>query len=181
MELEDCYDKLLSLSYAALEKKYEYLGEGSGRIVFGINDKYVIKVAKNNNGQVQNKIENIIYNEIEDKYKKYLCPVYLSRNHRLIMKRAIPLLSIVKNESLDIDQVFRFNSEVAKNYSSKEKEINFYRDIHVLSKARDLLYADLMAVSSWGLLKVNRPNLVNRPVLIDYGCTNRLYDRCFLI
>jgi len=174
MEIENFYLELLSLSCATIEKKYEYLGEGAGRIVFGIDDKYVIKIAKNKFGQIQNNNENRIYNEIGKAYKKYFSPVYQCRNQKLIMKRATPLLSIVKDESLDIDEVFSFKS-------NKDNGKSFYEDIEILSKDLDLLYGDLMAVSSWGLVKinksklVNKPNFVNKPVLIDYGCTNQLY------
>lgn len=49
--------KLFDLDGYELSKRYKYLGEGIGRKVFAIDDKYVIKIAKNGNGYYQNKGE----------------------------------------------------------------------------------------------------------------------------
>ena len=39
---------------------YRYIGEGSSRQVFDINNGYVVKIAKNKAGILQNKVESYI-------------------------------------------------------------------------------------------------------------------------
>lgn len=157
----DFFEDVVLMNYDSLYRNFPIIGEGSGRVVFQINNKYVLKFPKSKMGMLQCKIEHEIYDKIDSKLKKYLCPIYLHKNGRLIMLRTIPLLQIVGCRGLKIYDVFRMKNEVS-----------FYKDIKKIAKNHDLLFPDVMAVSSWGIVS-------NKPYLIDYGCTNKLYDKYF--
>lgn len=55
-------------------KKYQ----GSSRIVYAINDNWVIKVAKNEDGLIQNKKEVIVYATASSYERRFLCEIKLS-------------------------------------------------------------------------------------------------------
>lgn len=146
------------------EFKYNYdlLGEGSSRIVYGIDNNYVAKVAKNETGYWQCRIEHYIYNHADRNLKKYLCPVVWNNNRILIMERTVPLLRFAQRKE---PSIFRI---VASNAGDL-----FHRDINRIIDNFDLLYNDTISISSWGILNDMYY------VLIDYGCTNKLYHDYF--
>jgi hypothetical protein len=135
------------LSRKNLSRKYEYLGEGSGRMVFAISNDYVMKVPKNNYGIEQNDIENYIYNDAEERFKKYLCPIISYQLDLIIAVRATPLA--ITREYFDNLRIFC-------------GKIDFYQDILDLSKKYHLSKRDIKATSSWGMINKQK-------VIIDYG------------
>ena len=158
----DFFNDIIYMNYESIRRNFPLIGEGSGRIVFQIENDFVLKFPKNKMGALQSKVENNIYDKCETKLRKYLCPIYMYKNDRLIMLRTMPLIQIVGYKGLKINQVFRMKNEES-----------FYKDIERLAKKNDLLVPDVMAVSSWGIINDKKP------YLIDYGCTNKLYDKYF--
>lgn len=151
-----------NMSIDEFDYNYDLLGEGSSRIVYGIDNNYVAKVAKNEAGYWQCRIEHYIYTHADNNLKKYLCPVIWSNDRLLVMERTIPLLSFARRKEPSIFNVLGIN------HSNP-----FYNDINNIIDNYDLLYNDTISISSWGILKGKYY------VLIDYGCTNKLFHDYF--
>lgn len=136
---------------------YKYLGEGSSRKVFDLNNGYVVKIAKNIAGVEQNRIEYMIS---EDDNSNLLAKVVQASNNYdfIIMRRARKVKDILdvwdyfnvtnKNEFLDLPELKRLKT----NYN--------------------LLLNDLNKKTSWGMIG-------GRPVIIDYGFTKRVKERYY--
>lgn len=155
------FEKIFSMSKIDIERKYEYLGEGAGRYVYAINDRLVIKLSKSEGGDKQCQMENYIYSHAPDVLKKYLCPVVWYKEDLIIMKRAV---FFAKDREERKKNIFRFF-----NINVKDP---FFKNVNKLVSKYDLLYGDVKSLSSWGLLD-------GQLVLIDYGCTNKIYDKYF--
>lgn len=155
IENEEFFKEICSLSRKEIRNTYTFLGEGISRKVYAINDDYVLKVAKGYEGIYQNNVENYIYNNVDEHFKKYLCPILFFQPKRLIMKRAIPLSKKTKKKYLNLNSV--------------RPEQNASIELKKFTKRFLLFYDDIECVSSWG--EINGLNY-----LIDYGCTNTLGD-----
>lgn len=134
---------------------FEFLGEGISRKVYALDDNYVLKVAKDEEGIYQNKVEHYVYTHINFKLKKYLASIACFKPNLLIMERAKPLSSTFNDEFIN---VFNFN-----------KDDNFFKDLCYLADKYYLFYEDLISPSSWGIIN-------DKNVLIDYGCTSYFGD-----
>lgn len=132
-----------------VKSRFQFLGEGICRAVYGIDEYFVAKFATCLDGFDQNSMENRIYKNEGRRYIRYLCPVIWHRPGMLVMLRAVQMTKISPNAVFDINTVSR----------------EAYRDLSSLSKKYNLLFEDILSASSWGILD-------GRPVLIDYGCTN---------
>ena len=138
---------------ANIEKKqYRLIGSGSGRFVFDLDNGYVVKVAKNRRGVIQNKAEyQIASTERSHVFAKI---VEVSEDfHYLIMEKAEKLKSF---------------SEVWSYYQVNNNRELFRTDVFrdILQK-HNLLSVDLCRISSWGMIK-------NKPVIIDFGFTREV-------
>lgn len=129
--------------------KYRYLGSGSARSVYDLENGYVVKAAKNKGGLIQNQIENKIYRqETEKLFAEVLA---MSDDFRLlVMKKAERVKSL--NQVLAYYQVDKMEQLL--------QEVHFWEIINKYNLVR----ADLIRRSSWGMLE-------QVPVLIDYGYT----------
>ncbi|MDO4534239.1 MAG: hypothetical protein Q4B63_00335 [Clostridium perfringens] len=146
------------ISIAYLKKNLLFLGEGISRLVFALNDYFVLKVAKSSDGLMQNFIENYVYINSSNTLKKYLCPVIFYNKRYLIMLRTIPYLNIYNDKFIDISKL--------RDEATAEK------DILLLANNFDLFKDDLEKISSWGILN-------NQCYLIDYGCNNPSSDEFY--
>lgn len=157
----ELFEKIFSMTKTDIERTYQYLGEGAGRTVYAINKRYVIKLSKSKGGDKQCETEDYIFKNAPPYLKKYLCPVIWYKDDMCIMKRAN---SLVKNNEDKHKNIFRlFGISV---------DDPFYKKINKLVDIFDLLYGDVKSLSSWGLLD-------GRLVLIDYGCTYKIYKEYF--
>lgn len=157
----DLFEKIYSSDKYTLAKQYEFLGEGASRVVYGIDENFVVKVAKNKTGHYQCSTENYIYSNISAENKKYFCPVILYKKNMIFMRRATPFTDLLDRKR---GSIF--------DYTSIKKDSVFFKNVRKISKHFDLLYPDIKSITSWGILD-------EKPVLIDYGCTNELYDYYF--
>ena len=131
--------------------RFEFLGEGISRKVFALNEEYVLKLAKDEEGYYQNKIEQHVYANSPSKLRKYLCPVVCYKPRLLIMKRAEPLSKTIQGKYVNLKNI--------------RKEPDLFEDLSYLADRFYLFYEDLISISSWGTLN-------NENVLMDYGCTS---------
>ena len=155
----ELFEKIFLMSKTDVERTYEYIGEGSGRTVYALNKRYVIKLSKSKGGDKQCEMEEYIFNNAPRYLKKYLSPVIWYRDDMIIMKSAT---SLVKNGEYKHKNIFR--------HLGISVDDPFFKKINKLVDIFDLLYGDVKSLSSWGLLD-------GQLVLIDYGCTNKIYKK----
>lgn len=157
----DLFENIYLSNIHSVKAKYEFLGEGASRVVYGIDENFVVKISKNKTGKYQCKTENYIYSTLSEKNKKYFCPIVWYKSGMIVMRRAISFSEILNRKHGSIFE-----------YSNIKKDSEFFKNVRKISKHYDLLYPDVKTISSWGILD-------DKPVLIDYGCTNKLYDYYF--
>lgn len=155
------FQNIFSMSGKEINRNFEYLGEGAGRIIYAIDDNYVIKLSKFHGGYLQCETENFIYDDVDENLKRYLCPVVWYQEDMLIMRRAIPFARRREDKHKNVFKLLG----VSKN------DI-LYKNIMDIVDSYDLLYGDIKSLSSWGILD-------NKILLIDYGCTNKIYKKYF--
>lgn len=145
------FNRIYNMDFYEIQRRFLYLGEGISRVVFAINNDYVIKIAKDFDGDYQCSIEYHVYTHTNKILNSYLCPIVWYKRGMIVMPRAIPLSYYISEPYIDISKIRR--------------DRNSYVDLIKLSQKFDLLFEDIVSTSSWGILN-------NRMVLIDYGCTN---------
>lgn len=136
---------------------YRYIGSGSGREVFDMENGYVIKVAKNKAGVAQNKAEyKISFNDNSDLFAK---AIEISNDYNLlIMEKADPI-----NNILVIWKYFNVRSK---------RELFNSKELQNIKREYNLLLGDFARKSSWGMIN-------GRPVIIDYGFTREVKNRYY--
>lgn len=136
---------------------YKYIGGGSSRKVFDLNNGYVIKIAKNEAGIGQNKTEVNISKK--DKSGLFAKVIKKSSDYEFIVMRKA-------NKIKDISFVWRYFGV------NDEKEFLNIFEVQYLREKYKLLFGDINKASSWGM--VNKT-----PVLIDYGFTEKIKDKYY--
>ena len=136
---------------------YQCIGSGSGRKVYDLGNEYVVKVAKNNKGIAQNKVEHKI--SLSDHSSIYAKIIKLSEDFRmLIMEKAVHIKDF---------------SEVRKYFNVKNnRELFRLQEIRSAFTNHNILMNDLYRPENWGMIN-------NRPVIIDYGFTQRVRRRYY--
>ena len=136
---------------------YRYIGSGSGRQVFDMENGYVIKVAKNKAGIAQNKAEyRISFNDNSDLFAKV---IEISNDYDLlVMEKADPI-----NNILYVWKYFDVRSK---------RELFNSKELQNIKKKYNLLLGDFARKSSWGMIN-------GRPVIIDYGFTREVKKRYY--
>ena len=152
------FEKIRKMNIDEINAKFLFLGEGISRVVFAIDDNYVIKVSKGREGLYQNRVENYVYTHAKAEFRKYLCPIIWTKPDVIVMPRAIQLSSLTSEKYIDLKTI--------------RPEISAKRDLLHLAKRFYLYYNDIKSVSSWGIVN-------NIAMLIDYGCTNEEGDRYY--
>lgn len=131
---------------------YKYIGEGSGRRVYDLDNGYVVKVAKNPRGIAQNKVEyDIASNSNTHIFSRVLT---VSEDFKyLIMERAERIRNIY----------YVMNYYKVKN----TRELYHLKELQDISENYNLVLKDLGRASNWGQIN-------NRPVIVDYGFTREV-------
>ena len=135
--------------------RYPFIGKGSARNVYDLQNGYVAKVARNRRGIAQNKAEYSIFQK-EGSFMIASIPYVFDDFHAVIMQKAEPLGS--KRE---------LKRELKIAYGP-----NCFNEIDSLMKRNHLLWGDVKRLSSWGYLN-------ERPVLVDYGFTTEVRKRYY--
>lgn len=157
MELNDeVINYLNNCPLKKLKKKYEFLGEGIARKVFALDNKYVIKVAKNEDGYHQNFVERYIYANCEPEIKRYLCPIFYSNDRIIIMAKAIPYNKIIGKHDFVDPRNFRIEQTVVDDLKKLISEYHLFTE-------------DIFTARSWGVIN-------GTFYLIDFGCTSDFGD-----
>ena len=136
---------------------YRYIGSGSGREVYDLENGYVIKVARNKAGISQNKAEyKISSNDKSNLFAKF---VQASNDFiLLVMQKADKVNNIL----------YVWNYFDAKS----KRELFNSKQLQDIKRNYNLLLGDLARKSSWGIIN-------GRPVIIDYGFTREVRQRYY--
>jgi len=136
---------------------YRYIGSGSGREVYDLENGYVIKVARNKAGIAQNKAEYKISSN--DKSNLFAKVVQASNDFNLlVMQKADKINNIL----------YVWNYFDAKS----KRELFNSKQLQDIKRNYNLLLGDLARKSSWGIIN-------GRPVIIDYGFTREVRQRYY--
>lgn len=154
-KIRNYFKKIHRMSLIEIHNNFQYLGEGISRIAYGIDDYWVVKVAKGMEGLYQNKVELYVYTHAGPRFRKFLCPIVWHKPDMIFMPRAVPLSKLHKNSKVDLKTI--------------RSEANAYNELLTFTKKFYMLFEDIESTSSWGLLN-------SVPVLIDYGCTDEKGD-----
>ncbi|MED3790079.1 hypothetical protein P4576_23205 [Peribacillus frigoritolerans] len=79
--------QLVSTARKTLKFKYKIIGHGFNRVVYDLNNGYILKIALSQVGLISNANEAYIYNNCNEEVKKYLCPVKEYGTGWIIMKK----------------------------------------------------------------------------------------------
>lgn len=137
--------------------RYRYIGSGSSRKVFDLGNGYVVKVAKNNAGIAQNKMEYRI--SLTDSSNLFAKVIQASDDfYAIVMQKA--------DKIYDFSYVCNyFNVESIRDVINLKK----FQNIHY---RYNLLLNDLCRTSSWGIIN-------GKPIIIDYGFTKEIRERYY--
>jgi hypothetical protein len=160
MDENKIFKNICKMRNKEIAKRYSFLGEGICREVYAIDEDYVVKVAKKDDGCYQNRVENYVYTHASKDLLKYLCPIVWFQPDRIIMRRAIPLSTLITDKYIDPKTI------------RPEKEA--YDDLNKFTQKFILYPEDIISTSSWGVYN-------NENVLIDYGCTTYLGDAFYTL
>lgn len=161
------------------EENLEHLSSGSSRIVYLSPNKTIIKLAANDKGIAQNKVE------CNPKMKSKVLNKIISNSKDFNWLETHFLEKITEKEFekmtgisfKDFDKAISYglksiseNKEVKKpeNFDEVEKT-DIYKELKRLGETFDLLPGDIGRISSWGCKD-------NLPVLIDAGLNKQVYD-----
>ncbi len=148
---------IYNILYGIESGLYKYIGKGSARKVYDLNNGFVIKIARNIKGIAQNEAEFLIS---KDSNSALLAKVYfLSSDYKyLIMKKADKIKSEEKFLSY-------FNIQ-------DKRELKNNKAVKEIHDKYNLVWADLYKLTSWGIVK-------NKLLLIDYGYTKEIYNEFY--
>lgn len=142
-------------------KKFTLIGKGSARLVYDINNEYVLKLAKNNKGIAQNKVEINISKS--NKYNDIIAKVveFNDNGNYLIQQKAKSISDDRFEELTGLQyQGFLYYLRFNKEWSGENRVL--FDTVSSLIDEFDLDRFDVASESSWG--EIN-----GRVVLIDYG------------
>lgn len=138
-------------------RMYRYIGSGSSRRVFDLENGYVAKIAKNRAGIAQNRMEYKISSISSSNL--FAEVIDLSEDSStLIMQKA--------------DKIYNF-SYVCRYFKVRNiNEVLQLKSFQNIEYRYNLLLTDLRRTSNWGIIN-------GRPVIIDYGFTREISRRYY--
>jgi hypothetical protein len=157
---------------AFAEKHLEHLSSGSSRIIYLTPDHQVLKLAKNERGIAQNKVEAKVKSPfVNETTKADPNGIWkLSPYRDKITEKEFEALTKTnfKDFASAIDFGIQKKGKKPDNFDQIAKS-EIYKAIIQLNKEHNLLPGDLTRISSWG--KSDK-----HPVLLDAGLTRKVYD-----
>jgi len=163
------------------EKNLKRLGAGSSRVVFVLPDENILKLAKNDRGVAQNKVES------NPKMKSKILNKILgkAKNHAWIITQYLDKIKESEFEEMtdinfkDFGKAIGYGlQDVADTTKKKPKcfdEVSksfVYKELERLGEKFNLMPGDMSRISSWGTRD-------GHPVLIDAGLTKEIFDEFY--
>lgn len=164
------------------EDNIEHLSSGSSRVIYVLPDKTVLKLAKNERGIAQNKVE------ANPEMKSKFINKTLKADKNGYWKTSPFLEKITEKEFEEItgisfkdfgDAISYGLKDISEDKDAKKpknmekiKKLDLYQDLVKLGKRYRLMPGDMARISSWG--KVD-----NHPTLLDAGLTKDIYKEFY--
>ena len=174
---------------AYCEKDLKFLGEGSSRIVYDIDNYTVIKMAKNKKGIEQNRVE------ANPSFQNYDIMAKIFQHDKqhtyLIMERADKATTEEFQDFTGLDiadfkkylgnlkkqgRGQKYDSDFVEKYEDKNTDNNFLEETKSCMKKFNMSSGDLSKITSWGRVKRGGKYAM---VLIDYGLTSEIYQKYY--
>lgn len=171
---------------AYCKQQLPYIGGGSSRLVFKIDNDKCLKLAKNSKGLEQNENEASIYNDYMS-VSDVLATVYEYDQNNLwiemqIASKCTPT-KFKQYAGIDFNSFSSYLNNMFNNYRRKVSlppeveefcnENEFIQGVVEMSHNFSLPIGDLTRLSSYGIVSDGRV------VLIDYGLTQDTYDNFY--
>jgi len=175
------------LSY--LKKNFKYLGKGTSRIVFEIDNEKVLKFALNEAGKVQNENETSTaknYSHVTSKVFNFgpdfewILTEKARKAKTADFKKitGISIGSFLLLLSQVGDEIMNFKTP---NFAYEEDKIRYYnfreiqlvKDLEQLMLDNDLISGDIAKPNSWGVVERDGKEHL---VLIDFGLNSQTYE-----
>jgi len=164
------------------ERNLKHLSSGSSRIVYLTPGKTIIKMAKNDKGLAQNKVE------ANPKMKsKYLNQIISSaKNHSWLETHYLDKITEKDFEKMtglkfeEFGDSLRYGLKDVSGNKDTDKPKDFekvsksdvYKELRDIGERFRLLPGDIARISSWGTKE-------GRPILIDAGLTRDIFDEFY--
>lgn len=133
----------------SLKLKYTIIGNGKNRIVFDLENGYVLKVALNNWGMMSNKKEYKLFFNSPSHIQKHLCPVIESGYGWIIMKKMTQKIPSDKEYDKKISQlikIFKENGIEPKDIKEKNLALSENGEFIVID------YGNFIVTGDWHTL-----------------------------
>ncbi len=164
------------------EKNLDHLSSGSSRVVYKLPDGSILKLAKNDRGLAQNKVEG------NPKMKSAFLNKLLkkAKNHAWINMQFLDKITEKEFEKMsgvnfkDFGEAISYGLKDVSDSPDKKKPKNFeeisktkvYKELYRCGKEFKLMPGDMARISSWGTRD-------DHPVLIDAGLTKEIFDKYY--
>lgn len=123
----------VSKAINALRLNYKILGYGNTRIVYDLENGYVVKVAISRQGLTSNQTEFNLYNRCSTRLGKYLCPVIGHGDGWLIMKKMLRMVSLTEEYEKKLPRLRRrFRKEGIEARSLRSKNLAISDDNRII-------------------------------------------------
>lgn len=164
------------------EKNLDHLSSGSSRVVYKLEDGSILKLAKNDRGLAQNKVEG--NPKMKSPFLNKL--IKKAKNHAWINMTFLDKITEKEFEKMagikfgDFGEAINFGLKDVSDSPDKKKPKNFdevsktkiYKELVRVGKEFKLMPGDMARISSWGTKD-------NHPVLIDAGLTKEIFDKYY--
>lgn len=164
------------------EKNLDHLSSGSSRVVYKLKDGSILKLAKNDRGLAQNKVEG--NPKMKSPFLNKL--IKKAKNHAWINMTFLDKITEKEFEKMtgvkfgDFGKAINFGLKDVSDSPGKKKPKNFeeisktkvYKALYNAGKEFKLMPGDMARISSWGTKD-------GHPVLIDAGLTKEIYDKYY--
>jgi hypothetical protein len=164
------------------ERNLEHLSSGSSRIVYLTNNKTIIKLAKNDRGIAQNKVES--NPKMQSKHLNKV--LSYAKNYTWIEVCYLEKINEKEFEEMtgidfgDFGEAISYGLRKVSGNTDKEKPKNFdkvaesdiYKEMQDIGTRFKLLGGDMARISSWGVKD-------GRPILIDAGLSISVFNEFY--
>jgi len=164
------------------EKNLEHLSSGSSRVVYKLPDGSIFKLAKNDRGLAQNKVEG--NPKMKSTFLNKL--IKKAKNHAWINMQFLEKITEKEFEKMagvkfkDFGEAIKYGLKDVSDSPDTKKPKNFeevsktkvYKELVKVGKEFKLMPGDMARISSWGTKD-------GHPVLIDAGLTKEIFDKYY--
>lgn len=148
----------------------DFVGEGRSRLVLAVDDHYVVKVAKNEGGRLQNLREAIISSAVPAGFQLIAKVFDVCDAGRLIVAERHQAIILTEADGTDAEmfagELYRSLATIRSGRGTMPG-VPYFEELAFLVRTMDCSTWDLERIDNWGRRVAF--NGVKAPVLLDYG------------